>query len=285
MSARSGSPSFDTVAIVGVGLMGGSIAAALRQREIARSVIGVGRSRQRLQAARQAGIVDRFATGFDQFDQADLVVVCTPVDRIAEDVRRACALGPGTLITDAGSVKACLVDELAGSLPEGVNYVGAHPMAGSEKSGWENARADLFVDRLCVLTPADDSPPEAVDAVEHFWQSLGMRTQRMPAGEHDRAVAATSHVPHVTAAAMVSLINAANAALASTGFRDATRIAAGDPSLWVPILSGNRAAVISEIDSLISQLAIYREALAGEDADHIGRLLSEARRRRDSLDL
>src|SRR5690606_26208423 len=127
---------FDAIAIVGVGLIGGSIAAAVTQRGIARTVIGVGRSRDRLEAAIEAGIIDRAATDFDTIDAAELVVVCTPVDRIVDDVRRAAILGPGTLITDAGSVKKCIVDELSGSLPEGVSFVGAHPMAGSEKTGW-----------------------------------------------------------------------------------------------------------------------------------------------------
>jgi cyclohexadieny/prephenate dehydrogenase len=285
MSVHSGHSTFDALVIVGVGLIGGSIAAAVKQRGIARSVIGVGRNRDRLDAAIEAGIIDQAAAGFDAIDAADLVVVCTPVDRIADDVRSAAALGPGTLISDAGSVKGCIIDELRGSLPEGVNFVGAHPMAGSEKTGWENGRADLFVDRLCVLTPDEQTPADAVDAVEQFWQALGMRTERMSPAEHDRAVAATSHVPHVAAAAVVSLIDDSNARLASTGFRDVTRIAAGDPALWLAILQGNKEAVTHEIDRLIQQLTAYRQALVAEDATAIVRMLNEARRRRDSVDL
>lgn len=285
MSAPSGHPEFNAIVIIGVGLIGGSIGAAVKQRGTARSVIGVGRNRDRLDAAIEAGVIDSAATDIDAIDTADLVVVCTPVDRIADDVRRAAALGPGTLITDAGSVKGCILDELRGALPEGVCFVGAHPMAGSEKTGWENGRADLFADRLCVLTPADDSPPQAVDSVENFWQSLGMRTLRMSGGEHDRAVAATSHVPHVAAAALVSLINDANAALASTGFRDSTRIAAGDPALWVPILSGNKSAVTDHLDAFIAQLTTYREALNNGDTELIERLLTIARQRRESFEL
>jgi len=285
MSERSGHPGFDAIAIVGVGLIGGSIAAAVTQRGIARTVIGVGRSRDRLEAAIEAGIIDRAATDFDTIDAAELVVVCTPVDRIVDDVRRAAILGPGTLITDAGSVKKCIVDELSGSLPEGVSFVGAHPMAGSEKTGWENGRADLFVDRLCVLTPDEQSPTDALNTVDQFWQALGMRTERMSPADHDRAVAATSHVPHVAAAAVVSLIDDSNARLASTGFRDVTRVAAGDPSLWLGILRGNKGAVTIEIDRLIQQMTMYRHALAADDADIVIQMLSEAQRRRDSLDL
>ena len=285
MAARSGFPSYDSVVIVGVGLIGGSIAAALRLRGLARSVVGIGRSLDRLQAARDAGIIDRTATDFDQIDKADLVVVCTPVDRIVEDVLRAASLGPGTLITDAGSVKACLVDELRGTLPDNVAFVGAHPMAGSEKTGWEHGRADLFVNRLCILTPDENTPGDALKAVDQFWQALGMRTVRMSAAEHDRGVAATSHVPHIAAAALISLINDANAALASTGFRDTTRIAAGDPVLWRAILTGNRAAVTTQINSLIETLTAYRQALAGEDDVTLVQLLDQAKQRRDALDL
>lgn len=158
-------------------------------------------------------------------------------------------------------------------------------MAGSEKTGWENGRADLFVDRLCVLTPEEPTPSAAVDAVDQFWQALGMRTERMSPTDHDRAVAATSHVPHLAAAAVVSLIDDSNARLASTGFRDVTRIAAGDPELWLAILCGNREAVVVEIDRLIQQLTTYRHALAADEADTIVQMLNEARQRRDSLDL
>jgi prephenate dehydrogenase len=284
MSAPPGHPPFDAIAVVGVGLIGGSIGAALRQRGLARSVIGVGRNRDRLHAAQQAGLIDAAAADVSQIDNAQLVVVCTPVDRIADDVRRAAALGPGTLITDVGSVKGCILDELRGTLPEAVHFVGAHPMAGSERTGWEHARADLFVDRLCVLTPGEDAAAEAVAGVEQFWRSLGMRTQRMSPADHDRAVAAISHVPHVAAAAVVSLLDDSNAALASTGFRDVTRIAAGDPSLWLAILRGNRVAITAEIDRLIRQLTTYRQAIDADEARTLLSLLSEARHRRDSLE-
>jgi cyclohexadieny/prephenate dehydrogenase len=285
MSARSGQPVFDALVIIGVGLIGGSIAAAVKQRGIARTVIGLGRNRDRLDAAIDAGVLDKSACDFDAIDAADLVVVCTPVDRIAADVRSAAALGRGTLITDAGSVKGCIIDELRGALPEGVSFVGAHPMAGSEKTGWENGRADLFVDRLCVLTPDEQMPAEAVATVEHFWEALGMRTERMSPADHDRCVAATSHVPHVASAAVVSLIDDSNVRLTSTGFRDVTRIAAGDPSLWLAILRGNKDAVTMEIDRLIQQLTAYRDALAADEAATIFRMLDEARQRRDSLEL
>lgn len=278
-------PSFDSVAIIGVGLIGGSIAAALKLRGIADQVVGVGRSRERLTAAHEAGIIDRIAIDIDEVGGAELVVVCTPVDRIAADVLRFAALGAGTVITDAGSVKSCILDDLRGDLPEDVSFVGSHPMAGSEKTGWEHGRADLFVDRLCVLTPEEDSLPSAVDSIEQFWQSIGMRTVRMSAAEHDRAVAASSHMPHIAAAALVSLINDSNAALASTGFGDATRIAAGDPALWVAILQGNQSAVSTEIDRLIAQLTRYRQALDTDDLATIQQMLTEAKQRRDSLDL
>ena len=283
MSARLSFP-LDSLAIVGVGLIGGSIAAAVKLRRVAKTVIGVGRSRDRLEAAREAGIIDRVATSVDEIESASLVVVCTPVDRIVEDVRRAATLGDGTLITDAGSVKSCIVDELEGTLPDGVTFVGSHPMAGSEKTGWENGKADLFVDRLCVITPDDESPVEEVEQVERFWEAIGMRTLRMSAAEHDRAVAATSHVPHVAAAAIISLINDSNAALAATGFRDTTRIAAGDPDLWVAILKGNKAAVSTEINHLMEHLASYRSALDADDFEAILRMMSESKSRRDSMD-
>lgn len=276
-------PHATTVAIFGVGLIGGSIAAALKRRRSA-TVIGIGRNAPRLEEARRAGLIDVAATTPDAAAQAELVVVCTPVDRIVEDVRHVAPhLRPGTIITDAGSVKARICTELRGGLPEGVAFVGSHPLAGSEKNGWEHSDAELFQDRVCVVTPGEAARSDAVERVNSFWRDLGMRVVRMSPEDHDRALAATSHVPHVVAAALASQLTPDLRDLAATGFRDTTRIAAGDPQLWTAILLANRQPVAQSLASLIERLAAFRAVIGAGDEGELRRLLTAARDRRNLL--
>jgi prephenate dehydrogenase len=177
-----------------------------------------------------------------------LVVVCTPVDRIAADVRALAAHArPGTLLTDAGSSKREICSELASGLPEGVIYIGSHPLAGSEKQGFEHAVGGLFHHRVCVITPGDTTPRPEYERLRRFWEYLGSTTIEMSADEHDRALAQTSHVPHLAAAAVALTLADANRQFVAGGFRDTTRIAAGDPELWAAILLSNANDVTAGI--------------------------------------
>ena len=269
---------------MGVGLIGGSIAAALKRIHPETTVIGIGRHQARLEAARDAGLLDVVATEMSAARDCRLVIVCTPVDRIVDDVRAAAAqLASGALVTDAGSVKARICAELGSALPDGVHFVGSHPLAGSEKNGWEHSDADLFRDRVCVVTPAAATPDEACRTVESFWRGLGMRVLRMSSEDHDRALATTSHVPHVAAAAVAAQLKQEWLDLAATGFRDTTRIAAGDPDLWSAILLANREPVGAGLANLIDRLDEFRTAIADGDAARLKHLLSEAKALRDRL--
>lgn len=282
-SVQSDSP-LGTVAVVGVGLIGGSIAAAVKQRGIAQRVIGLGRNSERLAAARRAGLIDRGETEAAAISDADLIVVCTPVDRIAADVIALAAHAKsGALFTDAGSVKAAICRDLDGRLPPEVAFVGAHPLAGSEKAGFEHADANLFDGRVCVVTPDDSTPPAALTPVSGFWEALGLRVVEMPPQRHDEVLALTSHLPHAVAAALASLMSDDVADFASTGFRDTTRIAGGDPGLWAAILGANREPVVGQIDRIQQQLAALREAIVAEDVDRIASLLRDAQERRSRL--
>jgi prephenate dehydrogenase len=273
-----------TIAIVGVGLIGGSIAAALRRRHAAVRIVGIGRNAARLEQAQQAGLIDVAATSPAAAGDAALVAICTPVDRIVEDARDiARCLRPGALITDAGSVKGRICSELQHDLPEGVTFVGSHPLAGSEKNGWEHSDAELFEGRVCVVTPASSTQPDALQRVEEFWRTLGMRIVRMSPEEHDRALAITSHVPHVAAAALAAQLTDALRELAATGFRDTTRIAAGDPELWAAILLANADSVTAGIDRVMEQMAAFRTAIESGDEPGLRRLLDVARERRNQL--
>jgi prephenate dehydrogenase len=172
---------------------------------------------------------------------------------------------------------------LQSGLPAGVAFVGSHPLAGSERNGWEHSDAELFEGRVCVVTPNHSTRPEALDRVEDFWRTMGMRIVRMSPEEHDRALAITSHVPHVVAAALAAQLTEELRGLAATGFRDTTRIAAGDPELWTAIMLANAGSVTTGIDHVLELLAAFRTAIDTGDESGLLRLLEVARERRNLL--
>lgn len=276
---------FETVAIVGVGLIGGSLAAAIRRGALARTVIGIGRDAARLAAARDRGLIDDGSTSVEAGSaRADLIVVCTPVDRIVDDVRRAAAGAPtGALITDAGSVKGTICTALSTGLPSSAQFVGAHPLAGSEKQGFEHADAALFEGRVCVVTPLASTSSSAVDRVRRLWESVGSTVLEMSPQDHDRALAETSHSPHVIAAALAAALTPENARLTASGFRDTTRIAAGDPQLWSAILLANAESVLSSLNRFGDALEAFRRALQDGNGERLRELLSAAKSKRDAL--
>jgi cyclohexadieny/prephenate dehydrogenase len=276
----------ETLTIVGVGLIGGSVGLAAKARGVARRVIGVGRDERTLARAASAGAIDSFTTNLaDGASAADLVVVCTPVDRVAADVLTATTAAPSrSVVTDAGSTKGNIVRALNGKMPaKAAPFVGSHPLAGSEKKGAAHARADLFVDRLVVVTPTVETDLEAAAVVDLFWQSLGARVVRMDPFEHDEAVAVTSHLPHAVAAALAGLLSEDLHALTGTGFRDTTRVAAGDPELWAAIFEANREAVLAAADRFAGRMAEFRRALEAGDRAGLVRWLADGKKVRDAL--
>ena len=299
-------PLEEIVAIVGVGLIGGSLAAALRQRKVARHVIGVGRDASRLEAARKAGLIDEGSTDLAEVARrASLIVFCTPVERVAEGVRmavadaasvgseagsihhegtridaRALTANPQLLLTDAGSVKGPICESLA-DVP---NFIGAHPIAGSHRQGFEAADANLFEGKICVLTPLPSAEQDRVHRLERFWRAVGMKTVTMTPDNHDCALAMTSHLPHVVAASLAATLAPENRSLTGTGFRDTTRVAAGDPALWSGILLNNVSHVVAGIDEVQHRLESFRTALKLGNADVLKQLLEEGRTNREALD-
>lgn len=277
----------ETVVIVGVGLIGGSLAAAVKRRKLARRIIGVGRNTARIQSAQAAGLIDEAVTDVRSVvAHADLIVFCTPVDSLAADIRQSLngsAEKQGThipLLTDVGSVKSPICEDLA-DVP---SFIGSHPIAGSHRQGFEASDADLFEGRTCVLTPLPSSSATQVDRLTRFWQSVGMRTVQMSPAAHDQALAMTSHLPHVVAAALATTLSDDNRLLTGTGFRDTTRIAAGDPDLWTAILMNNADQIAKGIDLVQQRLAMYLEALTNGDSTVIRQLLSNGQASRKSLD-
>ncbi|QDV37472.1 prephenate dehydrogenase [Tautonia plasticadhaerens] len=270
---------YGTVAIVGVGLIGGSIGMAIRARGLADRVIGIGRDTDRLDEARGLGAIDEGTTDPEgALDGAEVVVVCTPTDRIAADVCRfAASSHPDVLITDVGSTKRRIVEAVeADDRARGV-FVAAHPLAGSERRGAAAARSDLLDGRVCVLTPTDRTPIDRRDRAARFWSSIGGRVVMLDPDAHDSALARTSHLPHVAAAALALSVPAGTIELAAGAYRDGTRVAASDPDLWVAIFRENPEHLIAALDEYRRHLDRFREALTDDDPGELRSLWSRAR--------
>jgi prephenate dehydrogenase len=280
---------WDTVAIIGVGLIGGSVGLALRERKLARRVVGIGRRESSLAAALARGCATETTTSIARgVELADLVVVCTPVEAIAQHVAEAAAHCPAQcLITDAGSTKAELVAQaeaaLAGRFPGRLPFVGSHPIAGSEQSGPEAARADLFEGRVAIVTETENTDPTAAGTIEALWQSLGARVVRLSPQAHDAALARTSHLPHLVASALAAATPEECLPLIGNGWCDTTRIAAGDVELWRQIFLANAEHTLKALDDFETVLKRLRAALESNDAAQLAALLAEGKRRRDAV--
>jgi prephenate dehydrogenase len=279
---------FRQVAVVGVGLLGASLGLALKRRGLAQHIIGVGRvGSPALRIALERQAIDAGATDLlTAVADCDLVVLCTPVRQVLAQLRViAGALAPGALVTDVGSTKRVIVEQAREVMPAQAVFVGAHPMAGSEKRGPEHARAELFDDALCLICPDTHTPGAAVARIEALWRGVGMRTHCMPAGLHDRWVALVSHLPHAVATSLVLAAQAQPEALraAAGGFVDTTRIAAGDIDMWLDILLTNRDEVGAAIGELQAHLGRLRAALADSDEGALRTHLAQAKAARDAF--
>ena len=272
-----------TVAIIGVGLIGGSIGLALRTRKLASEVVGVGRDPARLDQAVRLGTIDRGTTELGEaVAAATVVVVCTPVDRVAEDVRRSADAAPaGVLVTDAGSAKRQIVAAVERHPRGGSVFVGAHPVAGSERRGAAHARANLFDGRPCVLTPTPRTRADRLRRARDFWSALGCRLLEMGPSEHDEILAYTSHLPHALAAALAATVPVEWLPLAAGAYRDGTRVAAADTGIWTAIFRENRGPLLKALDSLQERLAGFKYALMTDDEEAIRRWWEQAKYRRD----
>ena len=273
------------MSVLGVGLLGGSIGLAAKAALSNLEIVGYGHRKSTLERAVEVGAIDRFATKVsDVVEGADLVVLCTPVGFFEPLLREMVnVLKAGAVVTDVGSTKRSVVRLAEENLPSGVHFVGSHPMAGSEKRGVEFARADLFQNAMCILTPTVKTDAAVVNGVEAFWKSLGMRTTRLPPDEHDQLLAEVSHLPHALAAALVTLQSEKALTLAGKGFLDATRIAGGDGALWRDILMDNRDNILASIGALKKHLGELERLLDGDGRDELAKWLDRAATRRAKL--
>jgi prephenate dehydrogenase len=276
------------VAIIGVGLIGGSFAIALRRAGVVAQIVGVDRDGRALERATALGVIDTTAESpSDAAKGADLVFVAVPVRAIGSVLHDvALGIGPEGVVTDAGSTKADVLKTAREELKEHFpRFVAGHPIAGRESSGVEAAVHDLFRGARVVLAPAEETKDEAIDLVRACWEAVGARVSTLPAAVHDRIFAAVSHLPHVLAFALVSEIaarpdSAELLGYAAGGFRDFTRIAGSSPEMWRDIALNNRDALLAEIDAYDARLAVFRELIARGDGPGLVRLMTEARNTR-----
>ena len=278
---------FKKVAIIGPGLIGGSMGMALRRGGLADEVVGVGRRQVSLDQALRVGAIDSatldLAAGLGC---AELVVLATPIGSFAAIApQAAAAMAPGAVFTDVASAKVSIIESIAAALASrpDVAYVPSHPMAGSEQTGPLAASADLFGGSVCILTPVDGTPPEALAAVERMWQSFGAELVRMTPAAHDRLVARISHVPHIAAAALMSIVAEETMHYCGGGLQDTTRIAASSPDLWMDIYAANRREIQEAIGQYIEGLRRMTAALERDDRDALREELAAAQRKRNTL--
>ena len=277
---------FERMAIVGVGLIGGSLAKAVKEKKLVGEVLGVGRSEERLESARKLGIIDRYSGRMNEIlGEADLVVVAGPVGVIVDLVREIIPfLKKGTIITDVGSVKTKIVEEVEAFIPGSLYFVGGHPIAGTENSGFEASFSTLFEGRKCIITPVSTTDSHALERVKELWAQVGSTVACMDSEEHDEVFAAVSHLPHIVAYSMVNSLLKVKGfeknifSFSAGGFKDFTRIAASDPVMWKDIALMNKDKLLSAIKLFQEYLEELKEAIEREDGE---RLLSEFQKSRE----
>jgi cyclohexadieny/prephenate dehydrogenase len=283
---------FDKIALIGIGLIGGSIALEARKRGLAKQIVAATRSAETAALANKLKLADHCGTDLTAAcDGADLVIVCTPVGACGPVAKTIAAkLKKGCIVSDVGSVKQAVIDAMQPHIPAGVHFVPAHPVAGTEHSGPEAALLDLFQGRYCILTPLPDSDPKAVDRLEAFWKALGSEVNRLDPANHDRILAITSHLPHLIAYSIVGTaddlgghLNSEVLKYAAGGFRDFTRIASSDPTMWRDVFLNNREAVLEVLQRFQEDLFYLQRAIRWGEADKLFDLFTRTREIRRAL--
>ncbi|WP_324753488.1 prephenate/arogenate dehydrogenase family protein [Roseovarius sp. Pro17] len=277
---------YDRVALIGLGLIAGSMSLAIRRAGLAGEVVGYARSAETRDIAREIGLCDRICdSAAEAVEGADLVVLCVPVGvmgAVAEEI--APGLKPGATVSDVGSVKRAVIEAVAPHLPENVHFVPAHPLAGTEHSGPRSGFAELFDNRWCLIVPPEGADRAAVERLEALWQGMGALTDEMDADHHDLVLAVTSHTPHLIAYTMVGVADDLRRVTDSevikysaAGFRDFTRIAASDPTMWRDVFLNNREATLEILGRFTEELFALQRAIRTGDGDHLHEYFTRTR--------
>lgn len=279
------SVSFDRIAIIGFGLIGSSLARAIRKAGIAGEIVAIDRDEAVRARVAELGLADRVVAGPEGVEGADFVILCVPV-RANAGVAEAIAphLAPGAIVSDVGSVKGAVIRDVAPLLPASVHFVPAHPVAGTEHSGPDAGFAELFVNRWSILTPPPETSPEVVARVRAFWEAIGSNVEVMTPEHHDLVLAITSHVPHLiaynivgTAADMEKVTQGEVIKFSAGGFRDFTRIAASDPTMWRDVFLTNKDAVLEMLGRFSEDLLALQRMIRWGDGDALHALFTRTR--------
>jgi cyclohexadieny/prephenate dehydrogenase len=283
---------FERVALIGLGLIGSSLSHAMRRERLAGHIAGHARSRSTREKAVEIGLVDSIHdTAAEAVAGADLVFLCVPVGACGSVTAEvANSLKPGAIVTDVGSVKTAVVRDVAPHIPPDVHFVPGHPVAGTEQSGPESGFAELFIDRWCILTPDQTSEPHAVKRLAEFWRACGSNVETMTPEHHDLVLAITSHLPHLiaynivaTAADVEEVTNSEVIKFSAGGFRDFTRIAASDPTMWRDIFLSNKDAILEMLGRFSEDLSALQRAIRWGDGDALFSLFTRSREIRRSI--
>jgi prephenate dehydrogenase len=277
--------------VVGVGLIGGSLARAAREHGLVSRIIGLGRGEENLRRARELGVIDVMETDWEKgLRDAEIVVLATPVESIVQLLPRVASLCQDeTIVTDVGSVKGSIVQEAERTLPTPGRFVGGHPIAGTENSGAEASFATLFVDRKTILTPTERTDPEALGKVRRLWEAVGSTVVLMDTEHHDRVMGFVSHLPHVVAYALVHTVYSEDqregnlARFSAGGFLDFTRIASSHPEMWRDICLMNRDALLEAIESYALTLDKLKELILAKDGKGLEEHFAQCRKTRADL--
>ncbi|MFA5356445.1 MAG: prephenate dehydrogenase/arogenate dehydrogenase family protein [Candidatus Omnitrophota bacterium] len=272
---------FNKAAIIGTGLIGGSMAIAIKKKRLAREVIGISRHKSTLLWAKKRHWIDKGSQDLSAIRGSDLVVLAAPVNTIlkqADTVARFA--GKECLITDVGSSKKQIVNKLSAIFP---NFVGGHPLAGSEKRGIVNASEDIFKDYLCILTPGDKTRAAALNRIKRLWLGLGARVAVMDAEKHDRILSFVSHLPHAVAFSLIGIIPQEYIRFGASGLKDTTRVASSDHKLWSDIFLSNRKNMISSMAAFEKNLRRIRSAILNRDEKTLVAILKKANIKREAL--
>ena len=292
MTAPAKAPLFDCVALIGIGLIGSSLARALRSRGLARRITACARSAATRDKVLELGLAESVhADPAEAVAEADLVVICTPIGAYAA-IAEAIAphLKPGAIVSDVGSVKQAVIRDVGPCVPAGVHFVPGHPIAGTERSGPEAGFAELFEDRWCVLTPPPGTDEAAVERVAALWRACGSDVELMDPGHHDKVLAMTSHLPHIiaytivgTATDLETSTQAEVVKFSAGGFRDFTRIAGSDPVMWRDIFLNNREAVLEILQRFSEDLTALQRAIRWGEGETLESLFKRTRVLRDDV--
>ncbi len=277
---------YERVALIGLGLIAGSMALAMRRAGLANEVVGYAKSAETRAIAREINLCDRVAeSAVDAVDGADLVVLCVPVGAM-EAVAREIGprLKPGATVSDVGSVKRTVIDAVGPYIPDGVHFIPAHPLAGTEHSGPRSGFAELFEQRYTIIVPVEGSDPAAIDRLTSLWKGMGALVEEMDPEHHDLVLAVTSHTPHLIAYTMVGVADDLRRVTDSevikysaAGFRDFTRIAASDPVMWRDVFLNNKDATLEILGRFTEELFALQRAIRQEDGDHLHEYFTRTR--------